>query len=302
MGHTELLSDLMRYGSVKIAGNTASTFYPEFLDALTLHRSPSLQAGLRENELWRWLRQDVVAKYLLGRRQRCWGSAHRVQKHRSAFLVLRPSWCCGVNILEARRDLKGKTIDMSFLHMCQPQSVFQAVSSHSQWLNLHSVNVSAIYETKNNKTFTPREYCDSRIQEKQNDYHISDVFDLVFPHMSLLEPGHHCDGAGASICHSLLQDLLLVIFGLLLGVAGRSRTTVWRGSGVVIWRVQVSRVILFFLCILLTVPFETFYCEGPAALCTPVERVRKRFKLLPFVLPMYLFTLFPECCTTEPST
>lgn len=197
-GNAQLFSDLMRFGSVTIA----STFSPEFLDALTLHRSPSLLAGLRENELRRWLRQDVVAKYLLGRRRCCWGSANRVQKHWSAFLVLRPSWCWGINILEARRDLNRKTIDMSFpVHVSEP---------------LHHENT------------------DSRMQEKQNDYHISDIFDLVFPNMSLLEPGHHCDGAGASICHSLLQDLLLVNFGLLLGVAGCSRTTVGRGSGVVI--------------------------------------------------------------------
>ena len=64
------------------------------------------------------------------------------------------------------------------------------------------------------------------MQEKENDYHIFDVFDPVFLHMSLLDPGHHCDGAGAAICCSLLYDLILVIFGLLLGVAGCSRTTV----------------------------------------------------------------------------
>lgn len=280
-GHAELFSDLARYGSVKIAGNTVSTFFPDFLNALTLRRSPTLQAGLRENELRRWLRQDVVAKYLLERRRCCWGSAHRVQKHWSAFLVLRPSWCRVVNILEARRDLNRKTTDMSFLYRCQTQSVFQAVSSHSQWLNLHSVAVSSIYGTdvwpKYQNSYTTRIlwFKDTR-KNDWNDYHISDVFDFVFPHMSLLDPGHHCDGAGATICHSLLHDL----FGLLLGVAGRSRTTVWRGSGVVIWRVQVSRVILFSLCILLIVLFETFYCEGPAVLCTPVERVRSVLKLV----------------------
>lgn len=133
---------------------------------------------------------------------------------------------------------------------------------------------------QNNKTLTPLEYCDSRIQEIQNDYHISDVFDLVFPHMSLLDPGNHRDSAGGAICRSLLHDLFFVIFDLILGVAGRSRTTVWRGSGVVIWRVQVSRVILFSHCTLLIVPFETFYCEGPAVLCTPVESVQNVWKLV----------------------
>lgn len=119
MGHTEFFSDLMRYGSVKIAGTTASTF----LDALTLHRSPTLQAGLRENELRRWLRQDVVAKYLLGRRRSSWGSAHCVQKHWSTFLVLRPSWCRVVNILEVRRDLNRKTTHMSFPYRCQTEGI-----------------------------------------------------------------------------------------------------------------------------------------------------------------------------------
>lgn len=136
---------------------------------------------------------------------------------------------------------------------------------------------------QNNNTLTPLEYCDSKTKEKQNVYHISDVFGLVFPHMPPLDPGHHCHRAGAAIYNSHLHDLFLIIFGLLLAVAGRSRTTVWRGSGVVIWRVQVSRVILFSLCILLNVPFETFYCEGPAVLCTPVERVQNVIKLLPFV-------------------
>lgn len=122
---------------------------------------------------------------------------------------------------------------------------------------------------QNNTILKPLEWCDSRIEERQNDYRIADVFDLVFPHMSLLEPGHHCDGAGAAICRCLHRDLFFVIFGLLLGIAGCSRTTVWRGSGVVIWRVQVSRVILISLCTLLIVPFKTFYREGPAVLCTP---------------------------------
>lgn len=147
LGHAELFSNLTWYGSVKIAGNTASTFFPDFLCALTLHRSPTLQAGLRENELWRWLRQDVVAKYVLGRRWGCWWSTHCVQKHWSSFLVLRPSWCWVVNILEARRDLNRKTTHMSFLYKCQTQSVFQTVSSHSQWLNLCSVTISSIYRT-----------------------------------------------------------------------------------------------------------------------------------------------------------
>lgn len=128
LGHAELFSDLTPYGSVEIAGNTASTFFPDFLDALTLCTSPTLQAGLRENELRRWLGQDVVAKYLLGRRRCRWGSAYRVQKHWSAFLVLRPGWCRVVNILEACRDLNRKTTGMSFLYTCQTQSVFQAVS------------------------------------------------------------------------------------------------------------------------------------------------------------------------------
>lgn len=98
--------------------NTMSTFFPDILNALTLHRSPRLQVGLRENELWRQLRQDVVAKYLLGWRLCCWRSTHCVQKHRSTFLVLRPRWCPVVNVLEARRDLNRKTTDISFLYRC----------------------------------------------------------------------------------------------------------------------------------------------------------------------------------------
>lgn len=78
------------------------------LDGLTLHSSPRLQSGLGQNELWRRLRQDVVAKYLLGRRWRCWRHTHCVQKHWSALLVLRPNWCRVVNVLEASRDLNRK--------------------------------------------------------------------------------------------------------------------------------------------------------------------------------------------------
>lgn len=88
------------------------TLYPpslhDLLDGLTFHSSPRLQSGLGQNELWRRLRQDVVAKYLLGWRWRCGRHAHRVQKHWSALLVLRPNWCMVVNVLEASRDLNRK--------------------------------------------------------------------------------------------------------------------------------------------------------------------------------------------------
>lgn len=87
-------------------------------NALTLHRSPRLQAGLGENELRRRLGQEVEAIYLLGRRRGCWGRAHSAQKHWSTFLVLRPRWCLVVNVLEARGDLKRKTTDVSFLCPC----------------------------------------------------------------------------------------------------------------------------------------------------------------------------------------
>lgn len=85
--------------------NALSTVTPHFLDGLTLHSSPWLQSGLRQNELWRRLRQDVVAKYLLGRRRRGRRHAHCVQKHWSALLVLRPNWWRVVEVLEASRDL-----------------------------------------------------------------------------------------------------------------------------------------------------------------------------------------------------
>lgn len=103
------LRDLTRHGSVEGACNALSTVTPHFLDGLTLHSSPWLQSGLRQNELWRRLRQDVVAKYLLGWRRRCRRHAHCVQKHWSALLVLRPNWCRVVEVLEASRDLnRGK--------------------------------------------------------------------------------------------------------------------------------------------------------------------------------------------------
>lgn len=88
------------------------TLYPpslhNLLDGLTFHGSPRLQSGLGQNELWRRLRQDVVAKYLLGWRWRCGRHAHRVQKHRRALLVPGPNWCVVVNVLEASRDLNRK--------------------------------------------------------------------------------------------------------------------------------------------------------------------------------------------------
>lgn len=76
------------------------------LDSLTLHRSPRLQGGLRQDELWCWLRQNVVAQNLLTRR---WWSRRRTncgQKHRRCLLVLRPHWCRLVEVLEASRDLR----------------------------------------------------------------------------------------------------------------------------------------------------------------------------------------------------
>lgn len=119
--------------------------------------------------------------------------------------------------------------------------------------------------------------------QKEENYQIFDVFGLIIPHMPLLDPGNHCDGAGAAIC-PVLHSFFVVIFGLLLGVARCSWTAVWRGSGVVIRRVQGSRVILFFLSILL---FKMFYCEGPAVLCTPEERERNDLKLV---------LLYTPCC------
>lgn len=118
--------------------------------------------------------------------------------------------------------------------------------------------------------------------QKEENYLISDVFDLIIPHMPLLDPGNHRDGAGAAICR-VLHSFFVVIFGLLLSVARCSWTAVWRASGVVIRRVQGSRVILFSLSIL----FEMFYCEGPAVLCTPAEREQNDLKLV---------LLYTPCC------
>lgn len=77
---------------------------------LTLHGSPRLQSGLRQNELWRRLRQDVVAKYLLGRWWRCCWHTYRVQKDWRPLLVLRPNWCSVVDVLEASRDLNRENV------------------------------------------------------------------------------------------------------------------------------------------------------------------------------------------------
>lgn len=118
------LRDLTQHGSVEGAWKDTS------LDGLTLHSSPGLQSGLRQDELWRRLRQDVVAKYLLGRRRRCWRHAHCVQKHWSALLVLRPNWCRVVEILEAGRDLNRKECkrlegrETHFVHMGGNKGVF----------------------------------------------------------------------------------------------------------------------------------------------------------------------------------
>lgn len=114
--------DLTQHGSVEGAWKDTS------LDGLTLHSSPGLQSGLRQDELWRRLRQDVVAKYLLGRRRRCWRHAHCVQKHWSALLVLRPNWWWVVEVLEAGRDLKEckrlEGRETHFVHMGGNKGVF----------------------------------------------------------------------------------------------------------------------------------------------------------------------------------
>lgn len=128
--------------------------------------------------------------------------------------------------------------------------------------------------------------------KKQNNHHILDVFDLVIPHVPIPDPRHHRDGEGVAISRLLLHGLFLVIFGLLLSVAGRGRAAVRRGRRVVVGRVQVGRVPLS-LRVLLLVPFETFYREGPAALCASVRR-EEHFKALSFAHPMLLFTLFPR--------
>ncbi len=97
----------VRDNTTWLSWRSSTHFIPlsHFLDGLTLHSSPRLQGGLRQNELRRRLRQDVVAKYLLRSRGRRWGYAHGIQKHWSAFLVLRPDWCGVVDVLEASRDL-----------------------------------------------------------------------------------------------------------------------------------------------------------------------------------------------------
>lgn len=102
---SETLHDMAQ---LKGACDALSTFTPQSLDGLTLHSPPWLQSGLRQNELRSWLRQYVVAKYLLGWRRWCWRHAHCVQKHWSALLVLRPNWCRVVEVLEASRDLNGE--------------------------------------------------------------------------------------------------------------------------------------------------------------------------------------------------
>lgn len=132
-------------------------------------------------------------------------------------------------------------------------------------------------------TLRPEHIVIQECSQKEENYHISDVFDLIIPHMPLLDSGNHRDGAAAAICR-VLHSFFVVIFGLLLGVARRSWTAVWRGSGVIIRRVQGSRVILFSLSILLC---KIFYCEGPAVLCTPAERERNDLKLV---------LLYTSCC------
>lgn len=82
------------------------SFTPRIPDGLTLHSSPWLQTGLRQDELRRWLwRQDVVAKYLLGWRWWSWRCTYCGEEHWSTFLVLRPNWCRVVVVLEAGREL-----------------------------------------------------------------------------------------------------------------------------------------------------------------------------------------------------
>lgn len=137
---------------------------------------------------------------------------------------------------------------------------------------------------------------DTTKQPKQNNYHISGVFDLVIPHMPLLDPGNHCDGAGAAICRFLFGDPFLIIFGLLLCVAGCGWAAVRRGGGVVIRRVQVSGVVLFSLSVL--APFKTFYREGPAVLRTPVGRERNLLKPILLHTPCCYSVFFPECQMT----
>lgn len=119
--------------------------------------------------------------------------------------------------------------------------------------------------------------CKWSYKRRKSNYHISDVFDLIWSlSVPLPNPGHHCYGVGVPFCCFLLCSFLVVIFCLLLRVTGRCGTTIWRGRRMVIWCVQVYRVhrgvILFSLRTCFVFLFETGYCEGPAVLSRSVTR------------------------------
>lgn len=93
-------------------------FFTKFLGGLTFHDPPRLQSGLRQNELWRRLRQDVVAQYLLLLWRRWWRRrmrmscrcTHRSEEHWRRLLVLRPHWARVAVVLQASRHLETREI------------------------------------------------------------------------------------------------------------------------------------------------------------------------------------------------